>query len=101
MKRLNIKRVNEVIGNQYTMWNRGDVVLINAQTGAGKTSFIKNVLLDQMQFGERMLYLCNRVSLKRQFKLDLLNKYNLPIPIDNNGLIDLILKVNLLLLKNS
>ncbi|MCD3217808.1 DEAD/DEAH box helicase [Clostridium botulinum C] len=95
MKRLNIKRVNEVIGNQYTMWNRGDVVLINAQTGSGKTSFIKNVLLDQMQFGERMLYLCNRVSLKRQFKLDLLNKYNLPIPIDNNGLINLQLLDNI------
>ena len=75
-KKLNVKWVTEVIGEDYKNWRAGDTYYINAQTGTGKTYFILNTLLDnKVQTWEELIYICNRVELCRQIKLDLLKKY--------------------------
>ncbi|XZJ40581.1 DEAD/DEAH box helicase family protein [Clostridium perfringens] len=79
--KLNLKWINEVIGENYKQWKNGDIIKIQAQTGTGKTRFIigdrKNYgLVDNLKFNEKMIYICNRTELKRQVKLDLLRKYN-------------------------
>lgn len=86
MKNLNLKWVSGSIGDSYKEWQQGDTVLISAQTGTGKTYFIKNVLLDYLDSGQRLLLVCNRTNLKRQLKKDLLKKYNQPIPQTLNEL---------------
>ncbi len=86
MRKLNLKWVSDSIGDDYKKWNKGDTVLIEAQTGTGKTWFIKNVLLDSLGTNERLLLVCNRTNLKRQLKKDLLKKYNQPIPDTLNEL---------------
>lgn len=80
-KKLNLKWVSEEIGNDYKEWKRGDIVTINAQTGTGKTFFIKNLLIPHMAY-EKMLIVANRVNLKRQLKKDLCKYYNKPLPTD-------------------
>lgn len=80
MNKLNVKWVSDEIGEDYKKWDKGDTILIEAQTGTGKTWFIKNVLLDNIADHERVLLVCNRTNLKRQLKKDLLKKYNEPIP---------------------
>lgn len=72
--------VSDTIGETYKKWKRGDIVTIQAQTGTGKTEFIKQKIIDNMECYETMLYVCNRTNLKRQFKKDLLIKYNKPVP---------------------
>jgi hypothetical protein len=84
-KKLNLKWVTDVIGEDYKNWEKGDIVKIQAQTGTGKTFFITgnskvNGLVDRMNDYEKMIYICNRTELKRQIKLDLLKKYNFEIP---------------------
>lgn len=74
--KLNLKWVSDVIGEEWKTWNKGDIVKINAQTGTGKTHFIINVLLKKMNSWEKLVYICNRIELKRQIKLDLLKKYD-------------------------
>lgn len=79
-KKLNLKWVSDVIGNDYREWNNGDIITIQAQTGTGKTFFItgnknKEGLIDKIE-SKSLLYLCNRVELKRQVKLDLLKKFD-------------------------
>lgn len=86
MRKLNINWVSDSIGNDYKNWKKGDTVLISAQTGTGKTWFIKNVLLDSLMEHERILLVCNRTNLKRQLKKDLLKKYNQSIPDTLNEL---------------
>ena len=79
-KKLNLQWVSDVIGNDYKKWRKGDVVSIKAQTGTGKTWFIKNKLIPYMEDWESMLIVVNRTNLKRQLKIDLFNYYNQPIP---------------------
>lgn len=79
-KKLNLSWVSDVIGEEYKKWHRGDIVLLQAQTGTGKTQFIKNILIDYIEEYERMLLVCNRTNLKRQLKIDLLKKYDEEIP---------------------
>jgi superfamily II DNA/RNA helicase len=85
-KKLNLKWVSEVIGEDYKTWNKGDIVKIQAQTGTGKTFFITGNkthtgLVDYaLAKNEQVLYLCNRANLKKQIKLDLLRKYDIEIP---------------------
>jgi late competence protein required for DNA uptake (superfamily II DNA/RNA helicase) len=86
VKKLDLQWVSDSIGSDYKKWNKGDTVLISAQTGTGKTWFIQNVLLDNLQSHERLLLVCNRTNLKRQLKKDLLKKYNQPIPETLNEL---------------
>ncbi len=89
---LNLKYVSEVIGNDWKSWKLGDVVCINTQTGTGKTFFITgnkstNGLVDTLEEDEKIIYICNRIALKQQNKLDLLKKFDEKIPkvIDDNG----------------
>ena len=84
-KKLNLKWVTEVIGEDYKNWKKGDVVRVQAQTGTGKTLMITGNdkvkgMIDRMEDYEELIYICNRIELKRQIKLDLLKKYNLKIP---------------------
>lgn len=89
-KKLNLKWVNEVIGEDYKNWKKGDVVRVQAQTGTGKTLMITGNdkvkgLIDRMKDYENLIYICNRIELKRQIKLDLLRKYNLDVPKSDDG----------------
>jgi hypothetical protein len=85
-KKLNLKWVTDIIGDEYKNWKNGDVIKIQAQTGTGKTFFItgdkeKKGLIDYADIrSERVLYLCNRSNLKKQIKIDLLKKYDMDIP---------------------
>lgn len=84
MKKLNLKWVADTIGESYKKWKLGSIVIIEAQTGTGKTWWVKNVLVNYLDNDERLLFVCNRTNLKRQLKIDLLKKYNMPIPMINN-----------------
>lgn len=77
--KLNLKWVTNAIGEDYKNWRKGDVIKIQAQTGTGKTYFIKTVLIPNMDY-ERMLIVANRINLKRQLKRDLFDYYNKPMP---------------------
>lgn len=58
--------VTDVIGETYKNWRIG-VVLINAGTGTGKTTFIVKTLNEWAEItGTKILYLCNRRALKSQ-----------------------------------
>ncbi|MFR4581606.1 MAG: DEAD/DEAH box helicase [Clostridium cadaveris] len=82
MKKLNLKWVSDAIGDNYRKWHKGDIVKINAQTGTGKTYFIKTKIIDNMECYEKMLLVANRINLKRQLKQDLCKKFNKPLPTD-------------------
>ncbi|WP_338587724.1 DEAD/DEAH box helicase family protein [Clostridium baratii] len=76
--------ISNVIGEDYKKWNKGDVVTIKAQTGTGKTYFIigdkhKKGFIDKIDSKEKVLYLCNRLCLERQIKLELLKKFDMDI----------------------
>lgn len=75
-KKLKLKWVTDVIGDDYKNWREGDTVILQAQTGTGKTYFVKNKLVPMVESYESMLILCNRVYLKRQLKLDLIEMTN-------------------------
>ncbi len=79
-KKLNLEWVTDTIGNDYKNWNKGDIVKIQCQTGTGKTYFIKKVLIPSMESYERMLIVANRINLKRQLKMDLIEYYHATIP---------------------
>jgi len=85
MQKLNLKWVSESIGDDYKSWRKGDTILVQAQTGTGKTWFVKNTLVDYMPKHERMLLVCNRTNLKRQLKIDLLKKFDKDIPMIKDG----------------
>ena len=58
--------VTDVIGETYKHWRIG-VVLINAGTGTGKTTFVVKELNEWAEItGTKILYLCNRRALKSQ-----------------------------------
>ena len=58
--------VTDVIGETYKQWQTG-VVLINAGTGTGKTTFVIKELNEWAEItGTKILYLCNRSALKSQ-----------------------------------
>ncbi|MFT8312940.1 MAG: DEAD/DEAH box helicase family protein [Clostridium sp.] len=80
MKKLNLKWVTDSIGEDYKEWDEGDIIILQAQTGTGKTYFIKNKLINYINPYERLLLVCNRINLKRQLKIDLLKKYHLDVP---------------------
>lgn len=101
-KKLNLNYVSEIIGEDYRNWNKGDIVKIKAQTGTGKTFFItgdKNTkgLIDKIE-NKNLLYICNRIELKRQVKLDLLKKFeelHLIYKDDNTDKKDIIIVENM------
>lgn len=71
MDKLKLKRVSEEIGESYKNWKEGNVILIDAQTGTGKTYFINSILAKKYP-NKKILYICNRVNLKRQIKKELI-----------------------------
>ncbi|MEA4961249.1 DEAD/DEAH box helicase [Lutispora sp.] len=51
-------------------WAPGDVIIIDTQTGSGKTHFVLNTLLPYVSsLNERILYLSNRSALREQISL--------------------------------
>lgn len=59
--------VSEAIGDEYTNWKLGDIVIIDSQTGSGKTFFVLNKLLPYMvKHNQNILYLTNRTALRDQ-----------------------------------
>ena len=92
-KMLDLKYVNEIItDNEVKMWNNKDI-LIQAQTGTGKTHFVlgnsnKSGLIDKV--GDcKILYVYNRKKLGREIKETLIEKYNININYTNEELDDL------------
>lgn len=62
--------ISEYIGEDYQTWKPGDVIIINAQTGMGKTYFVLKTLLPYVaQKEEMLLYLSNRNALRDQVEL--------------------------------
>ena len=58
--------VTDAIGETYKHWQTG-VVLINAGTGTGKTTFVVKKLNEWAEItGTKILYLCNRSALRSQ-----------------------------------
>ena len=58
--------VTDVIDETYKQWETG-VVLINAGTGTGKTTFVVKQLNEWAEItGTKILYLCNRSALRSQ-----------------------------------
>lgn len=76
-KKLALKWITDVIGEDYKIWNLGDYIIIDSQTGTGKTYFILNKLLNNIKVQDSVLYVCNRINLKRKIKIDLLKHYGL------------------------
>lgn len=85
MKSRMYMRVTDLIPkSEYIKWKRGDVVIIDASTGAGKTFFVLNELVKYAASkGEDVVFLCNRISIKSQLLNSIFEakeRYNTPIP---------------------
>lgn len=79
------KYLNKIIGKQYLDWKEGDIVLFNAGTGTGKTSFIKTELnMYCNSSSDKILFLSNRNKLKEQTITEVDNFVN-----DVKGFIDI------------
>ena len=92
-KQLKLRWVTDAIGDDYKKWRRGDVVRIESQTGTGKTVLVTGSvdgkikgIVDRMEDYENLIYICNRLELKRQIKLDLLKKWGIELPKTNEEL---------------
>lgn len=60
-------KVKEAVGNEYWNWKEGQIIVINAPTGSGKSTFIETEFKNfALQSGKRILYCTNRVMLKNQ-----------------------------------
>lgn len=60
--------VTEKIGDQYKKWKSGNIYLINAGTGKGKSYFVTNQLYEYAEENnKKILLMCNRTLLKAQF----------------------------------
>ena len=78
---LNLQYVSNAIGDEYQSWIEGDYILINSQTGTGKSYFITHILNDYAKANDKtILYISNRKLLKQQIKRDLIvhEGYSLP-----------------------
>jgi superfamily II DNA or RNA helicase len=62
MDRRGLMYVSELIDRSWLHWREGEAVIIDCQTGKGKTHFILNTLKG------KILYLYNRISLGNQLK---------------------------------
>ncbi len=61
--------ISEIIAEEYKEWKPGQMIFLSAHTGAGKTFFILNELLEFAAIsGKRILYLVNRSILKEQIE---------------------------------
>lgn len=65
------KYIKNVIKDEYLKWNKGDLILITAGTGTGKSTFVKEELNTYcIKNKKNILYLTNRDTLKEQVKKD-------------------------------
>ena len=65
------KYISDKIGYEFVDWDRKKVIL-NTQTGTGKTTFVvKQLLPYYKETGRKVLLLCNRTLLREQFFYDL------------------------------
>lgn len=72
MTKCNKLWVSDLIGNDFYSWNKAKV-LLGCGTGRGKTVFsLKYFSKYQLEHGRKVLYLCNRTSLKEQIKGDII-----------------------------
>lgn len=79
--------LSEEIKESYQSWENGDIVLITAPTGSGKSYFILHILLEwAVLHGQKILYLVNRKILKKQLECDvetvrnsIISKFGRPI----------------------
>ena len=66
------KYLADEIGDEYKNWKNGNIVLINAPTGSGKTTFIiEKFLARELNQGRKILYLVNRKILKRKLRMEI------------------------------
>ncbi|MEM1484915.1 DEAD/DEAH box helicase family protein [Oscillospiraceae bacterium PP1C4] len=80
---MNTRWISDIIGQDYETWRPGKIVVISAQTGTGKTSFILNQLLEfATKSKKKILYVCNRSALVEQIQKSL---DDLKIPYENNN----------------
>lgn len=64
--------INELIGEEYLQWKKGDVITITAGTGRGKSNFIKNELYEKAKNeNEKILFFIHRSNTANQFELEL------------------------------
>lgn len=72
---INSSPVAKAIGNDYQFWEDGDIIMVSAPTGTGKTHFIRNVMLDPLRSrnntNQPILYFVNRAILREQLLYDL------------------------------
>lgn len=62
-----LHNVTNTIDGEYSQWNHGDIVFINAGTNTGKSYFIRESLYEHAKTeGERILFVCNRRKLIEQ-----------------------------------
>ena len=67
--------MSDVIGDDFKSWLPGEHIMIDAQTGSGKSIFVFTALIKHCkEQHKKILYFCNRSSLKSQ--IDLLAKGN-------------------------
>ena len=90
--KLNLKYVSEYL-KDIEFINKGATVFIEAQTGTGKTTAILGSngidgLIDKMG-DKKLIYLVNRLELKREIKLHLCNKFGITNHLDDNGVVNL------------
>jgi hypothetical protein len=66
------KYLSHIIKDEHKSWRAGDIILISAATGSGKSHFILYDLLEYaMEQRKRILYLVNRRILKKQLLQEL------------------------------
>lgn len=82
------QRVSDLIGETYEEWNCWEPVLINAATGSGKTTFIKEKLLEEaMYYNKKILFFVNRNALKQELIRDFTNiQKRKDITFDNSSI---------------
>lgn len=70
--KLDLKYVTEVIKEEYKQWKPNQTVIIDTQTGTGKSTFIgKKIIPYAKENNKKVLYLYNRTSLGNQLKKEL------------------------------
>lgn len=68
---MNKQYVSDIIKNDYEKWNTNDSIIVDCQTGQGKTYFILNTYSSYLEsIGKKILILSNRTKLKEELQLD-------------------------------
>lgn len=72
-KKATSEYVSDGIGTDYLCWKNQNPVLISAQTGSGKNTFIENIIIKHcIEYNKKILIISNRIANNRQQKKELL-----------------------------